>query len=179
MGSTLLLIVLAAVGCWFLWPSTLGGCTTFTIVSGHSMEPTYYTGDLVVSRCGTPEVGDVVVYQPADLGGSRVIHRVTGGDATSGWTVQGDNNPSADPWHPTDVVGVAVLHVGGIGKLTTLLLNPLLWLSLIVLAGGLLLWPRAADDDADDAADGPAVPDPAVPDPDGLALVPAGPGAHP
>ena len=52
---------LVAGAAYLLWPTGLGGCTTLTIVSGHSMEPTYHTGDVVLSRCGTPQVGDVVV----------------------------------------------------------------------------------------------------------------------
>ena len=100
-----------AVG-WLLWPSSLGGCTTLTIVSGHSMEPTYYTGDLVVSRCGPVDVGDVIVYNPPNVGGARVIHRIIDGDA-SGWIVQGDNNDFVDPWQPTEenILGSAVLHL--------------------------------------------------------------------
>ena len=98
---------------WFGWPSTLGGCTTLTIVSGHSMEPTYDTGDLVVSRCGVPEVGDVVVYTPPDLPEGRIIHRVVDGDASAGWLIRGDNNDFYDPWRPhvEDVLGIARIHL--------------------------------------------------------------------
>jgi signal peptidase len=128
---------------WFGWPSTLGGCTTLTIVSGHSMEPTYYTGDLVVSRCGVPEAGDVVVYTPAGVADGRVIHRVVGGSAGDGWVIQGDNNDFLDPWRPhqEDVLGIARVHVPGLGRLAAVLLDPWAWASLIVVAGGVLLWP--------------------------------------
>ena len=36
-----------------------------------------------------------------------MIHRIIGGNGTTGYTTQGDNNPDPDPWHPTDkdVVG--------------------------------------------------------------------------
>ena len=62
-----------------LWPTSLGGCTTLTIVSGQSMEPTYFTGDLVVARCGAARASaDVVVYEPPELGGGRIIHRLVG-----------------------------------------------------------------------------------------------------
>src|SRR3954470_12606918 len=94
-------LAVAFVAAWFLWPTSLGGCTTLTIVSGHSMEPTYLTGDLVVSRCGEPAVGEIVVYQPHELGGARIIHRVIGGDG-SGWQIQGDNNGWVDPFSPTN-----------------------------------------------------------------------------
>ena len=148
-------LVGAVVVGWLLWPSSLGGCTTLTIVSGESMEPTYYTGDLVVSRCGDVAVGDVVVYHPPDVGGARVIHRVVDGDA-DGWVVQGDNNDFLDPWRPTadDIIGRAVLHLPQVGKFAAILLSPLTWLSLLVIALAVVVWPgRAAPDDADDADD--------------------------
>src|ERR1700694_3500365 len=71
LGSVLLVIL-----AFFVWPSSLGGCTTMTVVSGHSMQPTYQTGDLIVARCGTPKVGDIVIYQPPGLDArALVIHR--------------------------------------------------------------------------------------------------------
>ncbi|WP_203667490.1 S24/S26 family peptidase [Cellulomonas pakistanensis] len=138
---------------WFGWPSTLGGCTTLTIVSGRSMEPTYRTGDLVVSRCGTPVAGDVVVYTPPGLDRGRVIHRVVGGDAADGWVLQGDNNDFLDPWRPhqDDVLGIARLHVPGLGRVASILLDPWAWASLLVLAAGVLIWPAPRDPDRADA----------------------------
>ncbi|MEV7973774.1 signal peptidase I [Cellulomonas sp. NPDC089187] len=134
---------LVGVLVWFGWPTTLGGCTTLTIVSGHSMEPTYRTGDLVVSRCGAPEVGDVVVYTPPGVDEGRIIHRVIGGSAAEGWAIRGDNNDFDDPWRPTqaDVLGVARVHVPGLGRVASILLDPWAWASLLVIAGGVLLWP--------------------------------------
>ncbi|MGN8245062.1 signal peptidase I [Cellulomonas soli] len=139
---TVLLYVAAAVAAWFLWPTSLGGCTTITLVNGHSMEPTYYTGDIVVSRCGNPQVGDVVVYEPPGYGSARVIHRIVGG-TPEGWVIQGDNNAYEDPFVPTDedVVGVAAVHVPRVGLVATALTNPWIWVSLIVLALALLVWP--------------------------------------
>lgn len=135
---------------WFGWPTNLGGCTTLTIVSGHSMEPTYYTGDLVVSRCGEPAVGDIVVYTPAGMDRGRIIHRVVDGDAASGWVMQGDNNAFLDPWRPTrhDVLGIARLHVPGLGRVAAILLDPWSWASLLVVAAGALLWPDRRRDTA-------------------------------
>jgi signal peptidase len=157
---------IVAVLVWFGWPSTLGGCTTLTIVSGRSMEPTYYTGDLVVSRCGIPRVGDVVVYTPPDLERGRIIHRVVAGDAEGGWVIQGDNNDFLDPWRPhaADVLGIARVHVPGLGRVASILLDPWAWLSLVVVAGGVLLWPNPADREAPVPADAldPADDDPAA-----------------
>ncbi|MFI2753161.1 signal peptidase I [Cellulomonas sp. P22] len=140
---------------WALWPSNLGGCTTLTIVSGHSMEPTYYTGDLVVSRCGEAGVGDVVVYRPARENGGRVIHRVVGGDAETGWRMKGDNNDFTDPWTPTadEVLGVARLHVPHLGAVAAILLAPLTWMSVLVLAAAVLMWPSRRATAGDDAPD--------------------------
>lgn len=128
---------------WLIWPSSLGGCTTLTIVSGRSMEPTYYTGDLVVTRCGPVELGDVIVYNPPDVGGARVIHRIVDGNATDGWLVQGDNNGFLDPWKPTQeqILGSPVLHVPGLGTVASILLSPLTWISLLVVALAIVIWP--------------------------------------
>ncbi|MCG7287561.1 signal peptidase I [Cellulomonas sp. ACRRI] len=149
---------LVGVLVWFGWPSTLGGCTTLTIVSGRSMEPTYRTGDLVVSRCGTPRAGDVVVYTPPGLDRGRIIHRVVGGDAGDGWVIQGDNNDFLDPWRPhaEDVLGIARLHVPGLGRVASILLDPWAWASLLVVAAGVLLWPAPPAPPARPEPGGPA-----------------------
>lgn len=147
-GSAVLWALLVAGGV-LLWPTNLGGCTSLTVVSGHSMEPTYYTGDLVLARCGTPQVGDVVVYTPEGYGGARIIHRITGGDG-DGWVLQGDNNPEVDPFAPTDadVIGVARVHVPAVGRAGLLMTNPWVWASLVVVGLGLLVWP-GKDEEAD------------------------------
>jgi len=155
LGTSLAWIAGALIVGWLLWPSSLGGCTTLTIVSGESMEPTYYTGDLVVSRCGPVDVGDVIVYNPPDVGGARVIHRVVGGDAADGWVVQGDNNTFLDPWQPTDedILGRAVLHLPKVGRLAGLLLSPLTWVSLLIVALAIVVWPGKRSDDDEPPAD--------------------------
>jgi signal peptidase len=152
LATSAIWLVAAVVVGWYLWPTSLGGCTTLTIVSGRSMEPTYYTGDLVVARCGPVEVGDVVVYTPPDVGGARVIHRIIGGDA-DGWVIQGDNNDFLDPWEPAeaDILGSAVLHVPQLGRLAGILLSPLTWISLLLVALAIVVWP--GKDEEDDAAE--------------------------
>ena len=99
-----------------LWPARWGGPLGWTVVSGHSMEPTYQTGDLVLTvRQGGYSVGDVVVYEPPDpsLAGRFVVHRITGVRPDGTYEIQGDNNPSADQWNPSDgdVQGQAILHL--------------------------------------------------------------------
>lgn len=134
-----------AVLLWFVWPAQLGGCTTLTIVSGRSMEPTLRTGDLVVSRCGAATIGDVVVYATDDTQGGRIIHRIVGGD-TAGWVLRGDNNPTDDPFRPTsdEILGRAVLHVPRVGSVLTTFAHPLVWLSCLLIAAACLLWPDRA-----------------------------------
>ena len=105
-------VVLALLALWYLTlaPTVFGGPAAYIEVSGHSMDGTYQTGDLIVTRAqDTYKVGDIVVYK---VSGGQVIHRVIGGKGTTGYTLQGDNNPDPDPWHPTDVdvVGRAWLH---------------------------------------------------------------------
>lgn len=158
-GSAVWLVGALVVG-WLLWPSSLGGCTTLTIVSGESMEPTYYTGDLVVSRCGPVEVGDVIVYNPPGVGGARVIHRIVDGSAEDGWVVQGDNNGFLDPWEPTgdQILGSAVLHLPSVGKFAAILLSPLTWISLLVVALAIVVWPGKDEDIEEDGEDAEAEP---------------------
>ncbi|MBU4213899.1 MAG: signal peptidase I [Actinobacteria bacterium] len=161
-APTVLLYLLGAWAVWFVWPASLGGCTTLTIVSGHSMEPTLRTGDLVVARCGQAQVGDIVVYAPPGMDRARVIHRVVGGDGAGGWSMQGDNNAWVDPFAPTDsrVIGIARARVPGVGAAATVLVNPWLWASVLVLAAALLVWPTRGRDGADAPAPA-AAPQPA------------------
>lgn len=105
--------VLALLGLWFVTfaPTAFGGPAAYIEVQGHSMDGTYATGDLVVTRAQeTYAVGDIVAFR---AGQGQVIHRITGGDGVDGYTLQGDNNPDPDPWHPTDadVVGAAWIHL--------------------------------------------------------------------
>jgi len=113
-------LVVAALAWWVL-PLQFGGRTGYTIVSGHSMDGTYHSGDLVVTRRASRyRSGDIVVYQvPAGAAGAgrHVVHRIIGGSGT-GWVTKGDNNPAADPWHPTDgdIFGRARLRLPGAGR---------------------------------------------------------------
>ncbi|MGC3954974.1 MAG: S24/S26 family peptidase [Propionicimonas sp.] len=154
-----LLLAIAAVA---LWPASWGGTLGLTIVSGHSMEPTYYTGDLVLTvRQPDYAVGDVVsaVVPEGELGaGGRVIHRILsirdGVIAT-----RGDNNADLDPWvlAKGDVTGRAILHLPAVGLLWSSQVLP--WLIAIVagLAVTMLLWPSKVEPAAE--------PDPTGPDP--------------
>ena len=124
----------------FVWaftlrPQVLGGPAVFVAVRGSSMLPTYEHGDLVVVQSAAAyKVGEVVAYRvPAgEIGaGKIVIHRIVAGDATHGFTLQGDHNTAPDPWHPrrTDMVGIATFRLSSAGRLISLVQQP------VILAG--------------------------------------------
>ena len=109
------LAMLALLAGWFvtLAPTVFGGPAAYIEVVGHSMDGTYRTGDLIITRTqDTYAKGDIVTFRANDAG-SQVIHRIIGGDGDSGYITQGDNNPDADPWHPTDeqIVGKAWIRL--------------------------------------------------------------------
>lgn len=135
---------------WFLWPSSLGGATTFILVSGRSMEPDYLPGDLLIARAGEPSIGDAIVYRPGgQYGDAKVVHKIVGGDGVSGWEMKGINNDFIDQWKPTNdqVVGLVQVHFPSLGGIGVVLLSPFLWASILIVAVGLLVWPERPDDD--------------------------------
>ncbi|NTV38740.1 MAG: signal peptidase I, partial [Demequinaceae bacterium] len=136
----------------------LQGSTSMVIVSGRSMEPTYFSGDLVIARKMDPTVGDVIVYAPEGFGGSQIVHRIIGGNAVDGWVMQGDNNPRTDPFTPkaSEIRGVVLVHYANFGRVTVLLLNPLVWALVLLAAVVLLVWwsgDTCEDDPKDDDED--------------------------
>jgi signal peptidase len=160
----LALWLVVAFNFYFLWPSTLGGASTFVIVAGHSMEPAYVSGDLVVARKGVPAVGDTVIYVPAGYPHARVVHQIVGGDGVTGWDMKGINNSWHDPWTPTnaEVVGIVNTRIPNAGVLTSIVISPLLWAGVIFVAIGLLVWPEPAqgrsETEPSEAAEGTARP---------------------
>jgi signal peptidase I len=126
-----LLIAALALG-WFLFlrPAFLGGPATYVMVSGASMEPTFHTGDLVIVREATPEIGQVAAYrvpQGEPGAGTIVIHRVIGGSDAEGWILQGDNNDQPDIWTPatSDFVGEQAVLIPKAATAVTFLRSPL------------------------------------------------------
>lgn len=112
-------VLIACIGLWAvtLRPTTLNGPASFVGVDGISMEPTFSEGDLVVVRDQhTYVVGDVVAYRIPEGepgAGHQVIHRIVGGNGTTGYTTQGDHNGYTDVWHPVDddVIGKVWIEV--------------------------------------------------------------------
>lgn len=114
---------------WFLLlrPAFLGGATGYTFVSGESMEPVLFDGDLVITRkqdsYGT---GDIVVFR---VEGGNVIHRVIGGDAVEGYVVQGDNKELPDLWRPmpSEIEGRKWVLIPSGGHFVAALRHPLIF----------------------------------------------------
>jgi signal peptidase I len=102
---------------WFGLPQGLGGRAGWVLVSGTSMLPRLHTGDLVlVEHQSSYHVGEVIAYRvpKGQVGaGHVVIHRIIGGNGTTGWRMKGDNRTAPDLWHPTshDVVGAEQLRI--------------------------------------------------------------------
>lgn len=125
-------VVLALAVVWLVLfrPTSLGGDATWLVIRGNSMLPVYRPGDLVVLRSApTYAAGQIVAYAVPqdDIGeGQLIIHRLIGGDAASGFKVQGDNNPGLDPWSPTahDIVGSEWFAIPGLGNVIAWIRQP-------------------------------------------------------
>ncbi|MFN8125722.1 MAG: signal peptidase I [Candidatus Nanopelagicales bacterium] len=180
--NRMVLAMMALVGLAIVWPASMGGFFGLTIVVGESMEPTYYTGDLVVTHKDDDaayQVGDIVVYDVNYEGiGGRVVHRISEVAPGGTFTTRGDNNPYPDPWPvaPGDILGKVSMHVPYAGHVIAFARSPI---ALILLSGGIvtwILWPRAADfvdltEPRDPAGGGP--------DPDDDAAAESDPDAEP
>ena len=119
-------LTIALLVAWFLFlrPVTLGGPAGYVIVAGVSMEPTFHTGDLAITqRRAEYRVGDVVAFSTE---GGVVIHRIVGGDADQGFTMQGDNREQPDLWRPRpdEIVGAAWILIPGAGNALALVRQP-------------------------------------------------------
>ena len=142
-------LVLAASWFFLLRPVSLGGPSGYVTIRGVSMLPTYHFGDLVVThKQASYGKGDIVAYKvPKGQfgGGIVVIHRITGGDGATGFTLRGDNNNFYDDWHPKqeNIVGKAWLHVPAVGLVLSFLHAPVPMASLAAGIGvALYLVPR-------------------------------------
>jgi signal peptidase I len=113
-----------------LLPTSFGGPTSYVVVAGDSMLPTYTDWTLVVSTVKRSYVlGDVITFA-VDVedapGRPLVIHRIVGGNAQDGYTTQGDNRPFTDPWKvmPVDIVGGDGFAIPGVGQGLLVLRSP-------------------------------------------------------
>lgn len=141
----MLVVIAAVLVTWFvmLRPTFLGGPAVYVTVTGRSMEPTLYDGDLVVlQERDSYSAGDVVAYEiPAGQPGqgSRIVHRIVGGSGTEGFVTRGDNRASDDFWRPQDgdVLGEMWLHAPGVGRYFPVFRSPVV---IATLAAGLAVW---------------------------------------
>jgi signal peptidase len=138
------MILVLAGGALFLRPTWLpGGDTSNLIVSGHSMDGTYKTGDLVVvKRAAAYRVGEIVGFQvPADEAGAGmvVIHRLHGIAPDGRFVTKGDNNPEPDPWTiaASDIRGRAIVRIPSAGLVGSYLRGPI---GIAGIFGGLASW---------------------------------------
>ena len=154
LGSVVLDVVMIAtflVLAWALWPSNIGGWTSYVIVHGHSMDPTFTTGDLAVMRHESNyHVGQIVAYEipkPSPIAGHLVIHRIVGTKSRGRFVMKGDNRTTEDAWFPTrgDILGRLSVHVEVPGGERFWVLLPWGFCLLIGFAVMWILWPRASD----------------------------------
>jgi signal peptidase len=137
-GTTVLILLLGAIWFFTLRSQTLGGPVDYVIVSGQSMEPTYYAGDLILMRKASQyEEGDIVQYTVPDgepAAGTRVIHRIVGKDE-AGYITRGDNNNGVDIWRPTgdDIAGQEWIRIPNAGTYFLWLRTPFILASLAAL----------------------------------------------
>ena len=121
----------------------VSGLIKSQIVLTGSMSPSIKPGDMVISTTPdkkAPQIGDVVVYSGKRFDGSKVAsfaHRIVGGNATTGFTVKGDNNPYADTQKPvlSEIEGVVLFTIPLIGKL----LSPEIFVLLLLCGFGIWL----------------------------------------
>lgn len=140
----------------FIWPPTWGGPVTISYVNGKSMEPTYYTGDVVIairSYTGDYDVGDVVVYRVDEDGlEGMVVHRLVEQLPNGNFISQGDNKEMVDPWEvKTDwIFGEVRFSIPGAAGWLRIIKSPLV---IAVIVGMLItyaFWPRDDEDDEEE-----------------------------
>lgn len=121
----------------------VSGLIKSQVVLTGSMIPAINPGDMVISTTPdkkVPKIGDVVVYSGKRFDGTEVAsfaHRIIGGNATTGFTVKGDNNPDPDTQKPvlSEIQGVVLLTIPFVGQL----LNPQVFVLLLLVGFGIWL----------------------------------------
>ena len=152
--NLLRLITIAAwlvVAVVFLRPTFLGGPTGYVIVSGTSMEPTFHTGDLIITtQHSTYHRGEIIAFrvpEPNPAAGALVIHRIVGTSADGGFITQGDNRDAVDSWHPRsdDIIGTRTFLVPGVGTAFGYLKGGAGLALLAGLGALIVMWPKTKD----------------------------------
>lgn len=124
-------VILFLIGWFFvLRPVSLGGPASYVMVSGVSMEPTLYSGDLVIlQKQAHYEPGDIVAYRTSR---GNIIHRIVE-ETPDGFVMLGDNKDHPDIWtpKPEHILGKLWLHLPGVGKAVRAVKNPAVLAALI------------------------------------------------
>ncbi len=126
-------------------PTHMGGSNTYLIINGNSMEPTYYTGDLVILRHSEAYgIGQEVAYEHPSIG--IVYHSIIGFDGDL-VILQGYNNDWEDEFRPKrdDLLGTYWRHVPQVGTYVQLRQFPKIIAVIIALSFLLALWPRESN----------------------------------
>ncbi len=145
LAVDVLVFGLVAVALWFTWPARLGGAATFVVVHGHSMDPTFRSGDVVlVRRAARYHVGEIAAYhvpQGQAGAGQGVIHRIRKVE-NGHYTFRGDNRTTEDQWHPTtkDIMGRVILRVPMPGE-TFWAILPWFWCAAVGVIVTWMFWP--------------------------------------
>ncbi len=149
-----ILLSLIAVALAWIWvmPRAIGGLNTYTVVSGISMEPTFHTGDLIISRKSDRyNVGDVVTYKIPDAKYDkfRIVHRVISKTDDGQYEIQGDNQDHADPWSVPgeNIAGAKLFMIPQGGTVLGYARNPI---GLALLFGAIVtwtVWPKKTEED--------------------------------
>jgi signal peptidase len=106
---------------------SFSGTVKARVVLTGSMIPTINPGDIILTTPAknvSPKVGSIVAYVGRRFDGTAVgvfSHRIIGGDATSGFIVKGDHNPTPDTQRPKipDITGVVIFVIPIIGRFLT------------------------------------------------------------
>jgi signal peptidase I len=144
--GTIVVVAIIVAMIVLTWPVQHGGRLGITLLSGHSMEPTFHTGDVVLTwKQPDYQSGEVVVYPVPDGPGAglNVVHRVIGFRPDGTLITKGDNNHSPDPWHPTQasVLGSEIGSIAEAGLGIGLIRRPdVIALLLAAIAGACAFW---------------------------------------
>jgi len=111
---------------WVLFaPLQFGGSAAYVILSGNSMSPQFWQGDLVIVRSqAIYQEDNIVAYEHPTIG--YIFHRIIDIDSDGHFVLQGDHNDWVDSYHPAqdEVVGKLWLHIPGLGKTLLILRSP-------------------------------------------------------
>ena len=143
--SIALVILFFFTWMFLLRPTSLGGPTSYIMIFGNSMKPALNHNDFVLMlKRDTYRVSDIVTFKVQD---KLVIHRIVGGTAVEGFTVQGDNKQYPDSWHPKEeqIIGSIWLRLPGFGKYLLQLRQPFVFAGLAGILYCILITPWLVD----------------------------------